>query len=190
MSLSRVLPFAKELLQKTVEPGGIVVDATIGNGHDTVYLAELVGESGKVYGFDIQEQAVMNTKERLQEKGIENRAQIHLKGHECVKEVIPCDQHGLVQAAIFNLGYLPGSDKEIVTKPDSTLKAVQSLLDILKPGGLIILVVYYGHQGGSEEKDQLMNYLKNLDQPTAHVMQYQFINQKNNPPFLIAVEKR
>ncbi|MCF6138355.1 class I SAM-dependent methyltransferase [Pseudalkalibacillus berkeleyi] len=190
MNLSRVLPFAKELLQKVVEPGGIVVDATMGNGHDTVYLAELVGETGQVYGFDVQEKAVTNTKERLQERGLENRAQILLKGHESVKEVIPSDQHGQVQAAIFNLGYLPGSDKQIITKPDSTLKAVQSLLDILRPGGLIILVVYYGHEGGSEEKEQLMSYLKELDQPTAHVMQYQFINQKNNPPFLIAVEKR
>ncbi|MGM7702459.1 class I SAM-dependent methyltransferase [Pseudalkalibacillus sp. Hm43] len=190
MNLSRILPYAKELLEKVVEPGGVVVDATVGNGHDTVFLAELVGEKGRIYGFDIQEQAVENTIERLKNNGLEERAQIMLRSHAEVKEVVPAEYHGKVEAAIFNLGYLPGSDKEIITKPDSTLQAIEALLDILKPGGLIILVVYYGHEGGVEEKEHLMQYLAELDQKRAHVLQYQFLNQKNNPPFLVAVEKR
>jgi predicted methyltransferase len=190
MNLSRILPFAKELLEKVVEPGGVVVDATVGNGHDTLFLAKLVGKKGQVYGFDIQERAVENTKARLNEHGVGDRAQILMESHAHVKEVISDEKHGMVQAAIFNLGYLPGSDKEIITKPDSTLKAIESFLEILKPGGLIILVVYYGHEGGVEEKERLMTYLYDLDQTKAHVLQYQFLNQKNNPPFLIAVEKR
>ncbi len=190
MNLSRILPFTKELLEKVVEPGGVVVDTTVGNGHDTVFLAELVGEEGQVYGFDIQKQAVENTLERLKDNGLAERAQIMLKSHAEVKEVLPAEYHGKVEAAIFNLGYLPGSDKEIITKPDSTLQAIEALLEILKPGGLIILVVYYGHEGGIEEKERLMQYLTELDQKRAHVLQYQFLNQKNNPPFLVAVEKR
>ncbi|WP_349408228.1 class I SAM-dependent methyltransferase [Pseudalkalibacillus sp. SCS-8] len=190
MNLSRVLPYAKELLEKVIEPGGVAVDATVGNGHDTLFLAKLVGENGRVYGFDIQEQAIEKTLERLKDEGMADRAEIHLRSHADIKQVVPQEKHGQIHAAVFNLGYLPGSDKEVITKPDSTLNAIEGLLDILKPGGLIVLVVYYGHEGGNEEKEALMTYLHELDQTKAHVLQYQFLNQKNNPPFLIAIEKR
>ncbi|WP_408011729.1 class I SAM-dependent methyltransferase [Pseudalkalibacillus sp. A8] len=190
MILNRVLPFAKELLEKVVESGGVAIDATVGNGYDTQFLAELVGINGIVYGFDIQEEAIEATRKRLRENGLEDNVRLFQESHAHVKEYVDSSYHGLVQAAVFNLGYLPGSDKSVITKPDSTLTAIEGLLEILMPGGLIVLVVYYGHEGGQIEKDTLMEYLQGMDQSKAHVLQYQFLNQKNNPPFVIAIEKK
>ncbi|WP_042354716.1 tRNA (mnm(5)s(2)U34)-methyltransferase [Bacillus rubiinfantis] len=190
MKLERILPFAKTLLQKAVKNGDIVVDATIGNGHDTVFLAELVGEHGKVYGFDVQEQAILATKERLIQHSLLERTTLFHEGHERVTQNIPLEEHGKITGAIFNLGYLPGSDKNIITEPETTIDAVSQLLNIMAPEGIIVLVIYHGHDGGDIERDALLNYCRHLDQKFAHVIRYQFINQQHNPPFIIAIEKR
>src|SRR5574339_2358 len=118
MKLERVLQFAKTIMENTIQPGDIAVDATLGIGHDTLFLANLVGNSGKVFGFDIQESAVLSSKARLEENHVENRTVLFQKGHEHILEYLPTIYHGKVKAAIFNLGYLPGSDKSIVTKPN------------------------------------------------------------------------
>ncbi|WP_042459856.1 class I SAM-dependent methyltransferase [Neobacillus dielmonensis] len=190
MKLDRILTYAKVLLTKAVSPGDIVVDATLGNGHDTVFLAELVGENGKVYGFDVQEQAIRTASERLTQHGLLDRVLLFNQGHETLLKVIPTEFHGKVTGAIFNLGYLPGSDKTIVTKGDTTIAAIEQLLQIMAPEGIIILVIYHGHPGGAEERNELLSYCQRLDQQTAHVLQYQFINQQHNPPFIVAIEKK
>lgn len=189
MKLERVLQFAKSLLEKAIQPGDIAVDATLGNGHDSLFLAKLVGESGKVYGFDIQEQAIMNSKARLAEQGLDDRTVFFHKGHEYIFDCVPLEKHGAVKAAIFNLGYLPGSDKSIVTKPDTTISAIKQLLEILAPEGIIILVIYHGHPEGAVERDELMQYVQSIDQMQARVLLYQFLNQQNYPPFIVAIEK-
>jgi len=189
MKLERILPFAKNLLQKAVKPGDIVVDATVGNGHDTVFLAEIVGENGKVYGFDVQEEAIVATKERLAEHDLSDRGILFHEGHEHLSTKIPTNDYGKITGAIFNLGYLPGSDKTIVTKPETTIAAIGQLLEIMSPGGIIVLVIYHGHEQGAIERDFLLQYCQQLDQKRAHVLQYQFINQQNNPPFIVAIEK-
>ena len=97
---------------------------------------------------------------------------------------------GKVKAAIFNLGYLPKGDHSIITKPNTTIDALEQLLEIMSPEGIIVLVIYYGHPGGEHEKDTILEYVHQLDQQKAHVLQYQFLNQQNNPPFIIAIEKR
>ena len=190
MKLERILPFARSLLEKAVSPGDIVVDATVGNGHDTLYLARLTGPGGLVYGFDIQQQALDSCMKKLSEEELSSRAVLFKCGHEHVKAQIPIEQHGKITAAIFNLGYLPGGDKSIVTTPDTTLKAVHDLLDIMAVEGIIIVVVYHGHPEGKKEKIEILEFAASLDQQRAHVLQYGFINQKNNPPFIIAIEKR
>jgi predicted methyltransferase len=189
MNIEKILPFAKNLLNKAVKPGNIVVDATVGNGYDTVFLAELVGESGHVFGFDIQEKAIVVSKERLKQQCLSERVTIFHSGHEHLFQLIPDIYHGKVSGAIFNLGYLPGSDKTIVTRPETTIAAIQQLLEIMTPEGIIVLVIYHGHKGGAEERDCLLAYCQQIDQHTAHVLQYQFINQQNNPAFIIAIEK-
>jgi tRNA A58 N-methylase Trm61 len=190
VKLDRILPFAKSLLEKAVNSGDVVVDATLGNGHDTLFIANLVGESGRVYGFDVQEEAIHTSLEKLNKQGIADRVTIFHAGHEQLYNLIPVGHRGKIKAAIFNLGYLPGSDKSIVTRPDTTISAIEQLLEIMTPEGLIILVIYHGHAEGAIERDALLTYCQEIDQKKAHVLQYRFINQLNNPPFIVAIERR
>lgn len=185
MKLQRVLQYAKELLSQAIEEGEIAVDATAGNGHDTLFLTELVGEKGHVYSFDIQQEAVHSTIEHLTKHGVSKRATVILDGHEHISKYINQE----IAGAIFNLGYLPGANHEVVTKGNTTIQAIEQLLNLLKIGGIIVLVVYHGHEGGKEERDTVLNFVRSLPQKYVHVLRYEFINQKNDPPFIIALEK-
>nr|WP_249315314.1 class I SAM-dependent methyltransferase [Bacillus sp. FJAT-49711] len=178
------------MLEKVVKPGDIVIDATIGNGHDTLFLARLVEDTGHVYGFDIQKSALHETNKLLASNKLLHRASLFHTGHEHVIDVIPKDKHELIRSAIFNLGYLPKGDKSVITKPETTIIAVHHLLQVMASGGIIVLVVYYGHDGGKMERDALLRYTSSLDQKKYHVLQYAFINQINHPPFIVAIEKR
>lgn len=190
MKLDGILPFARTLMSKALTDGDIAIDATLGNCHDTVFMAELVGEAGIVYGFDIQEAAILSSQSRLKENNLINRVVLFQRGHEYISELVPSHHKSKIKAAIFNLGYLPGGNKSVVTKPDTTISAISQLLNIMAPEGIIILVVYHGYPEGAVERDELLHYLEGLDQSAAHVLKYQFINQANNPPFIVAVEKR
>ncbi|WP_332649525.1 class I SAM-dependent methyltransferase [Lysinibacillus sp. 54212] len=185
MKLERVLQYAQTLLKASIQEGDIAVDATAGNGHDTLFLANLVGDSGYVYAFDVQKQAVDATLNRLLDNALEHRALVLKDGHENVAKYVTKP----VGAAIFNLGYLPGSDHSVITKPNTTTQAIESLLTLLKIGGMIILVIYHGHEGGKEERDEVIQFVSNLPQKYIHVLRYEFLNQKNDPPFIIALEK-
>ncbi|TLS39036.1 class I SAM-dependent methyltransferase [Pseudalkalibacillus caeni] len=190
MKLKGILPFARFLLDEFLQEGDTAVDATCGNGNDTLYLAKKVGKSGSIFGFDIQEQAIENTGKKLREHNENNQVTLVHASHASIKAEIPEVHHGRVKAAIFNLGYLPGGDKEVVTSPASTLKAVEQLLEIMAKVSILILVIYSGHPEGKVEKDKVLKYAMSLDQKNYHVLQYNFINQKNDPPFIIAIEKR
>lgn len=187
--LKSVLKYAHHLLKESVEKGEIVVDATCGNGYDSLFLSDLVGPNGKVLAFDIQEQAIQSTREKLIRENRTNVTLIH-DSHENMKEYLSLQKDMEIGGAIFNLGYLPRSDKTIVTKGESTVKAVETLLTYLKKNRLIVLVVYHGHEGGKEEKEILLKYALELDQKKYSVLRYGFINQKNNPPFIIAIQKK
>ncbi len=182
------LRFSHELLEVVVDTGSTVVDATMGNGNDTLFLAQLVGESGKVYGFDVQEQALINTSKRLKEHGCDKQARLLLQGHETLGDALAPDE--TICAAIFNLGYLPKSDKSIVTHEDTTIKALNELIIRLEDKGRIILVLYDGHNEGKIEKSAVLSFVETLPQDIFSVLHYQFINQQNNPPSLIAIEKK
>lgn len=182
--LHRVLPFAKRLIAKTVLPGETVVDATAGNGNDTLFLAEHVGIDGHVYAFDIQQQALDATSTRLDQ--LNERVTLVLDSHANVEQHV----QGKIGGAMFNLGYLPYSDDlSVITKPDSTIEALHKLLGLLKKDGLITISVYDGHEGGKEERDALLDYVRNLHQAEVHVARYELLNQRSNPPFLLALEK-
>ncbi|SER99313.1 Putative rRNA methylase [Gracilibacillus ureilyticus] len=184
--MKAILPFSHQLLKEIVSEGDTVIDATCGNGNDTLFLSKLVGEKGKVYGFDIQEAAIENTRKRMETNHQRNVVLIQ-DGHEAIDKYIRTDEK--IAGAIFNLGYLPRGDHSIVTKPASTIKAIDLITDSLKIGGRIVLVVYHGHDGGAEERNHLLAYCQNLDQNFYQVLQYQFINQKNHPPFILSLEK-
>ncbi|MEG0259084.1 MAG: class I SAM-dependent methyltransferase [Lysinibacillus sp.] len=185
MKLQRVLQYAQKLLTETVTEGDTAVDATAGNGHDTLFLAQLVGDDGQVFAFDVQKSAVDATLNRLLDNALEHRALVLHAGHEQVAKYVQKP----VAAAIFNLGYLPGSDHDIITRPNTTIQAIQALLDLLKVGGVIVLVIYHGHEGGKEERDAVIDYVSALPQKYVHVLRYEFLNQQNDPPFIIALEK-
>ena len=185
MKLERVLQYAQTLLKSAVDEGDIAVDATAGNGHDTLFLAQLVGDDGFVYAFDVQKQAVDATLHRLLDNALEHRALVLKDGHENVAKYV----NKPIAGAIFNLGYLPGSDHEVITRPNTTIQALESLLKLLKIGGIIVLVIYHGHEGGKEERDEVIRFVSELPQKYIHVLRYEFLNQKNDPPFVIALEK-
>ncbi|MBB5172816.1 tRNA (mnm(5)s(2)U34)-methyltransferase [Texcoconibacillus texcoconensis] len=190
MSLEGILPFARTLLDQSVNNGGVAVDATAGNGHDTAYLANLVGETGRVFSFDVQQQAIDATKQKLLDHSLNERVQLINDGHEKAADYIREAGFDGIDTAVFNLGYLPGSDKTIVTKPHSTITAVEQLFQLLRPGGMIVLVVYHGHEEGKNEKQSLETYVQSFDQSQASVLEYKYVNQKNHPPFIWVIEKR
>ena len=177
--------WAEELIRQAVEPGARVIDATMGNGYDTQWLAELVGESGHVYGFDIQLEAVNRTRDRVAAAGLENRATLFHAGHEHIAELVgePVD------AAVFNLGWLPGTDKALRTRAETTLTAVNAALDRLKGGALMTICVYPGHPEGRDELDRLIAWGRALPGEKYDVMARAYLNQSGDPPVLIAVKK-
>ncbi|HLR42192.1 MAG TPA: class I SAM-dependent methyltransferase [Pseudogracilibacillus sp.] len=184
-----IIPFAHDLLKSVVAEGDIAIDATCGNGHDTLFLAKLVGDKGHVYTFDVQAQAIESAKQLLAKNDVENVSYIH-DSHAKINTYLSKKYQEKVSAAVFNLGYLPRSDKSIITQADSTIAALEQLLPYIKKNGRIVLVVYHGHEGGKEEKDAVVDFAEQLDQQLYQVIRYQFINQKNNPPFVVAIEKK
>ena len=182
-TLERVLPFSKHLLEKALKPGDIAIDGTAGNGYDTLFLAELVGEDGHVYSFDVQEEAIVSTKSKLEEANINQVTLVH-DGHQNVLNYV----NEPISAAIFNLGYLPGSDQTVTTHGKTTWTAVTNILSLLKKNGIIILVIYHGHDEGKVERHYLEQCLETLDSKTTQVLTYQFINRKT-APFIVAIEK-
>lgn len=187
--LKGILKFSHHLLEESVCDGELVIDATCGNGNDTLFLSEIVGKHGHVLAFDIQEKAIVTTRETLINNGISNVSLIH-DSHANLEDYLLKEDNQTIGGAIFNLGYLPKSDKKIITKPESTITAIDTILYSLKKNGLIVLVVYHGHDGGKEEKEAILKHAIRLDQKEFNVLQYGFINQKNNPPFIIAIQKK
>lgn len=187
--LKRTLDFSHQLLKDSITIGETVVDATCGNGNDTLLLSQLVGEEGFVLSFDIQVKAIENTKQLLEENKCSNVSLIN-DTHAKVDEYLNEKNISEIGGAIFNLGYLPRSDKTIITKGESTITAIQNSLNYLKKNGLIVIVVYHGHYGGKEERDQILEYVIQLEQKKYNVLKYGFINQKNAPPFILAIENK
>jgi predicted methyltransferase len=162
MSLARVPPYTKQLLESVIERGDCVVDMTAGNGHDTQFLAECVGPEGRVLAFDGQAQAIEESTRRLDEAGILERVDLDHESHIHVSARLS-DERRPVRAGVFNLGYLPGSDKSITTTGEETLEALDALLSVLAPGGLVVLVVYHGHLEGKRERDAVLDYVTALE---------------------------
>jgi predicted methyltransferase len=185
MKIESALKYSHTILSKVISPGDSVIDATTGNGNDTEFLAQSVKNDGHVYAFDIQTQAIETTKQRLSDKNLIHRVTLINDGHENILKYVK----NPIKAAIFNLGYLPGGDKNIITQPQKTITALKSCLSLLDKNGIIVVVIYYGHNGGLSEKEALMQWTSNLDQKQYTVLQYQFINQINCPPILLAIQK-
>ncbi|KSU22520.1 class I SAM-dependent methyltransferase [Lactococcus lactis] len=191
------LEMAHWMLKDIIKTNDVVVDATMGNGYDTQFLAEL---GANVYAFDVQEEALNATEKRLDDAGIKNQifeknlsnlltepsVNLVLSGHEKLSEYVKEP----IKAAIFNLGYLPKTDKSVVTKADTTLTALDALTNQLVVGGRIAIMIYYGHEGGMEEKDAVIKWTSSLPQKNWEVTSYAPLNQIHTPPILVLIEKR
>ena len=173
------------LLKKCILPGDTVVDATAGNGYDTLFLSKLVGAKGKVFSFDIQKCAIENTFKLLTKENAVHNVCLINDGHENMKKYI----NNEVKAVIFNLGYLPKGDHNILTKPETTIPAVEQALELIQINGVIVLVIYHGQDSGFYEKDKLLDFVKDIDNKKFSVMKTEFINQINYPPILVCIER-
>lgn len=176
---------AADCLRQAVRPGDRVIDATMGNGHDTAMLAELVGPQGQVIAFDVQPGAVEHTRARLEEAGLLPRCSLHCLGHEHVAEVVD----GPVQAAMFNLGWLPGGDKRVTTQWETTRQAVEACLELLAPGGVVTICAYPGHAAGDEERRSLMALLSALRPQAYNVLHQRFLNAGPGAPECFIIQK-
>ena len=142
---------AQALWTEHLEAGDWAIDATVGNGRDTVVLADLVKREGRVFGFDIQQQALETARQALALKGLGEGVELILAGHERMVEFLPAVAAGRIALVAFNFGYLPGGDKGIVTRRETTVAALNAALGLLRPGGLISAMCYRGHEEGALE---------------------------------------
>lgn len=180
--LSRPMTCAHDWISRVVLPGDTVVDATAGNGHDTVFLARLTGHSGHVHAFDVQEEAIRSTRERLEAAGLFTPAiHLHLASHDRLAELVS----GPVKAIVFNLGYLPGGDKKTVTCTDSTLAALEQAAALTSPNGLLSVMCYPGHEGGDTEAEAVEAFLSRLPHHSWRTGKYQLLNTSTPAPFQI-----
>ncbi|EKO38878.1 MAG: Putative rRNA methylase [Solidesulfovibrio magneticus str. Maddingley MBC34] len=175
------LTFLQHILAEVLRPGDLAVDATVGNGHDTALLARLVGPSGLVHGFDVQAEAIESAGRLLAAVGLAERVRLYALGHERLAEVLPQADHGRAAAVVFNLGYLPGGDETRVTRPETTLAALEASRKILAPGGVIALACYGGHSGGAEETQAVAAWCRSLPFAGWRVARYELINKPGGP---------
>ena len=170
-------------IEKAVKPGDVVIDATVGNGNDTLKLSNAVGEDGCVFGFDIQKAALDAAKN--QNYRYENVVFINDSHAELDRYV---DKE--TSFAIFNLGYLPGGDHSIITKAESTVEAIEKSMVLLKEDGVILLVIYRGGDTGFSECEALLEYLKGIDYRKYTVLKFDYSNRPKNPPIVAVIEKK
>lgn len=179
------------LMEAHLRPGDLAVDATAGNGHDTLFLARLTGPEGHVHAFDVQESAIEETRRRLEQGGIAPGSfSLHHTGHENLLQHVPQEQHGRISGVMFNLGWLPGSDKSVITRAQTTLTALDAALKILAPGGLLTLAVYPGHEGGREEQSAVSQWAESLPARAFEVQQLRPVNSAAYPPECWVVWKK
>jgi predicted methyltransferase len=156
----RLVEYAHQKVAEVLAPGDTCIDATAGNGYDTLFLAKQVAPGGKVYAFDIQEDAIRATQARLTVSQLEELAVLIPCCHSMVRQSIPSHLHGQIAAATFNLGYLPGGDHALCTTPPKTVEAIHGCHELLKPGGHLSILCYRGHMGGPEEAVAVKHCLK------------------------------
>jgi SAM-dependent methyltransferase len=179
VSLSHVM------LLQFVRPGDCVVDATCGNGNDTLLLARLTGTNGQVWAFDIQQTALILADAALEQAGLRGQVILMEAGHETMSIHVTAP----LKAVVFNLGYLPAGDRSLVTRPETTLSALEQALSLLVPGGVITLTVYPRHPGGSDEQAAVESWAAVLKPEDCHVWRMCQPNAAINAPYMLLIQK-
>lgn len=179
----QITEYCHHFIAEYIHEGDCCIDATCGNGNDTLFLCQNVGQTGKVYAFDIQETAVENTRRRIEEAGYGERAVLICDSHENMASYVREE----ADVIMFNFGYLPGGDHSLATKAETSLTAVEQGLALLKAGGVMSLCIYSGGDTGYDEKNALLEYLIDLDPGKWLVLVHEFYNRKNDPPLPVFV---
>ncbi|MCM3703703.1 class I SAM-dependent methyltransferase [Paenibacillus macerans] len=193
MGFLSVLSMAHKLAGERLQPGDAAVDATAGTGADTLFLAKACGPKGQVFAFDIQSQALILTRERLDKEEPSSLAGVTLieRSHAEMEAALPAKVRGRLGAVMFNLGYLPaaGADPALITQPDSTIPALEAAVRLLRPRGLLTAVLYPGHPGGETEAAAVEAWAASLSAADGQAIVYRQL-QRPAAPYLIAIEKR
>lgn len=179
-----LLALEKALISPHIKSGGVAVDFTMGNGHDTLWLSRAVGEDGHVFAFDIQKQAADNTKALLSANGAQNCTLI-LDSHSNVKKYVKEP----ICAGLFNLGFLPGGDKSITTLAETSLKAISDGIDLLDDDGAVLVAVYPGHAEGTREGELIEQMLSSYDRRVYCCSKFRIVNSPTSP-FFFLIEKK
>lgn len=183
--LHNPVDLAQHFIKSLMPEPSVAIDATAGNGGDTIFLASLAGPEGQVYAFDIQEKALAKTAEKVAESSLDKVVHLIHSGHEQLASYIKEP----VDIIMFNLGYLPGGDHNLITGPETTLAGVRQGLQLLKPGGIMSVVIYPGHQGGKEEALAVNQELASLPKDGFEVLTVNYLNRLDSAPYLILVQK-
>lgn len=178
------VPLSHLLLRRFIQTGNRVIDATCGNGKDTLLLAELVGETGHVWAFDIQQEALDRTAQRLADQNLLQRVSLLHAGHERLQELLEPP----LQAIIFNLGWLPGAPREIATSTSTTLTALEASLRLLAPAGLLLITCYPGHAGGDQEATAVQEWAASLSPRSYFVWRMGQLNVTSDAPFCLLIQ--
>lgn len=177
--MDKVLEFARTLINNKGGEKNVGIDATCGRGNDTLFLAQRFKE---VYAFDIQDEAIFSTKELIKDY---KNVKVIKNSNENI-----CTYVKNIDVVMYNLGYLPKGDKGITTTAVATIRSLSSVLPLLNAEGIITIICYPGHLEGYNESIEIEKYLRSLNQKEYDVIKYEFINQINNPPFLLAIRKK
>jgi tRNA1(Val) A37 N6-methylase TrmN6 len=185
MQTMSAIKAAQLLLKEKVKSAAVLLDGTAGNGGDTLFLAKNAPPDAKIYAFDIQSAAISQAKETLAAAGFYDRVEFILASHADLDKYIL----EKIDAAIFNLGYLPRSSHAITTLGKTTLQAVEKVLEKLSVNGAVAITAYLGHSEGAAENEKLAAYLKNLSKSEFVAAQYKMINHADNAPICYVIER-
>ncbi len=185
--LGRAAGASHELVREVLRPGSIAVDATAGAGHDTLFLAQTVGPSGQVYAFDVQQTALEETRLLLEHAGLTGFTHLLPTGHEHIKEALPPEIYGRLDAVMYNLGWLPGSDKRVVTQAQTTTASLKAACELLAPGG-IITIVLYAHEAGKIEAKAVEQFCSQLTGSLSAFSLHRL--NRSGAPYMIAITKQ
>ena len=180
-----LLDLQKHFILTHLKEGDVAVDFTMGNGHDTEFLSKTVGEYGHVFAFDVQEQALASTSENLQKAGCPQNYTLILDSHHNVKKYVDVP----IKAGMFNLGYLPGSDKKITTMRTTTLPAIEAAISLMAPDAIILIAIYPGHAEGEAEGKMVAEYLASLSRYKVCCTQIKIVNSPTSPFFFVIESK-
>jgi hypothetical protein len=170
------LTCAQDYWKRLVQPGDLIIDATVGNGHDTLFLAQLLQGEGALVGYDIQSQALESALKRLSSlpPSIHRTVSFKKQSHHQFDEKN-------VKLIVYNLGYLPGGNKQLTTLSETTLLSLHSALQALAPNGAISITCYPGHEEGRKEENAIREFLKTLSATRWSLCHHQWLRSLPGP---------